>query len=127
MGPADTFGRDLPVTVLVLYCITMYIGPVGLIVIGSNAIKINWESPFQVVPSPPRDQFSTGYKPGIALTTTYITMATSTTYASKYGTITLLNRTNYTTWKLDISTVLLAANALDIVLGESIAPSNLAS
>jgi hypothetical protein len=54
-------------------------------------------------------------------------MATSTTYASKYGTITLLNRTNYTTWKLDISAVLLAANALDIVLGESTAPGNLAS
>ena len=54
-------------------------------------------------------------------------MATSATYASKYGTITLLNRTNYTTWKLDISAVLLAANALDIVLGESTAPGNLAS
>ena len=105
----------------------MYIGPVGLIVIRREVVKINSESPFQVVPSPPRDLFSTGYEPGIALTTTHITMATSATYASKYGTITLLNRTNYTTWKLDISAVLLAANALDIVLGESTAPGNLAS
>ena len=93
----------------------------------SNAVKFNQEAPFQVVPSPPRDLISTGYKPGIALTTTHITMAISTTYASKYGTITLLNRTNYTTWKSDISVVLLAANALDIVLGELTAPGNLAS
>jgi hypothetical protein len=53
--------------------------------------------------------------------------STSSTYASKYGTITLLNRTNYATWKLDITTVLLAANALEIVLGESLTPANLAN
>jgi hypothetical protein len=52
---------------------------------------------------------------------------TSSTYASKYGTITLLNRTNYATWKLDITAVLLAANALEIVLGESLTPANLAN
>jgi hypothetical protein len=63
-----------------------------------------------------------------ALTTTHINMASNTsTYASKYGTITLLNRTNYATWKSDISAVLLAANALDIVRGDSIAPANLAN
>src|SRR6266487_3600785 len=63
-----------------------------------------------------------------ALTTTHINMASNTsTYASKYGTITLLNRTNYATWKSDISAVLLAANALDIVRGASIAPANLAN
>jgi hypothetical protein len=64
-----------------------------------------------------------------ALTTLRIsTMASeSSIYSSKYGPITLLSRTNYTTWKSDISAVLLAANALDIVLGESLAPPNLAS
>jgi hypothetical protein len=52
---------------------------------------------------------------------------TSSTHVSKYGTITLLNRTNYATWKLDITTVLLAVNALEIVLRESPAPTNLAN
>jgi hypothetical protein len=52
---------------------------------------------------------------------------TSSTHVSKYGTITLLNRTNYVTWKLDITAVLLAANAPEIVLRESPAPANLAN
>jgi hypothetical protein len=53
--------------------------------------------------------------------------STSSTYASKYGTITLLNRTNYVTWKLDITTVLLAANTLKIILRELLTPINLAN
>ena len=72
----------------------------------------------------------TGYEPG-TLTTANITMASTTTapttYTSKYGTITLLNRTNYATWKSDITAVLLAANAFEITIGESLAPANLAS
>ncbi|MCJ1360066.1 MAG: hypothetical protein MMC33_010069 [Icmadophila ericetorum] len=44
-------------------------------------------------------------------------------YVSKYGSITLLNRTNYATWKPDIQAVLLAANAFDIVTGESTPPA----
>lgn len=47
----------------------------------------------------------------------------STTYASKYGSITLLNRINYATWKPDIQAILLAANAFDIVTGESAQPA----
>ena len=49
-------------------------------------------------------------------TTTYYNMASNSnpTYVSKYGTITVLNRTNYAVWKPKIQSMLLAANAYDI-------------
>ena len=47
----------------------------------------------------------------------------NTIYTSKYGSITLLNRTNYATWKPDIQAVLLAANAFDIVTGAQAQPA----
>lgn len=52
---------------------------------------------------------------------------TSTTHTSKYGTIDLLDRTNYAIWNSQITAILLAANALEIVLGETLAPANLAT
>ena len=36
------------------------------------------------------------------------------TNVSKYGSITVLNRTNYAVWKPKIQSMLLAANAFDI-------------
>ena len=39
------------------------------------------------------------------------------TYVSKYSTITVLNRTNYTVWKPKIQSILLVANAYDIATG----------
>jgi hypothetical protein len=41
----------------------------------------------------------------------------NTTYVSEYGSITVLNRTNYATWKPDTQAVLLAGNAYDIATG----------
>ena len=38
----------------------------------------------------------------------------NTIYVSKYGSITVLNRTNYAVWKPKIQSMLLAANAFDI-------------
>jgi len=52
---------------------------------------------------------------------------TPATYTSKYGTIDLLDRTNYATWNPQITCTLLAANALEIALGESLAPANIAT
>ena len=48
----------------------------------------------------------------------------NTTYVSKYGSITVLNRTNYATWKPDIQAVLLAANTYDIATGTAPEPAS---
>jgi hypothetical protein len=50
---------------------------------------------------------------------------TSATFTSKYGAIDLLDRTNYASWNSQITAVLLAANALEIVLRELLTPANL--